>query len=153
MKLRAYSEWSEKWVESICLGRISTWGGSTASWRRLALQNQPMDWNIVWEGVNCHGMPPLLLRHWQCKEGKQRFCFEEWMKLELLLTCIDSFNLGFILLLMLKWPRGLNDLGFVLVNWELIFDTTKFGLARKIRKFPFPRGQVGPIVHLSGKVG
>ena len=54
------------------------------------------------------------------------------------------FYLGFILLLTLKWPRGLNDLGSVLVNWELIFDTTKFGLAKKIKNFPFHCGQIGP---------
>ena len=63
------------------------------------------------------------------------------------------FYLGFILLLTLKWPRGLNDLGSVLVNWELIFDTTKFGLAKKIKNFPFPCRQIGPIVHLPGQVG
>ena len=61
------------------------------------------------------------------------------------------FYLGFILLL--KWPRGLNDLGSVLVNWELIFDTTKFGLVKKIKNFPFPCGQIGPIVYLHGQVG
>ena len=54
---------------------------------------------------------------------------------------------------MLEWPRGLNDLGSVLVNLELIFDTTKLGLARKIRNFPFPCGQIGPIVQCLDRWG
>ena len=107
---------------------------------------------ILWGGSKLPLYATPLLRHWQYKEGKQRFCFEEWMN-GATSYMHGLFYLEIILLLMLEWPRGLNVLCSVLVNWELIFNTTKFGLARKIRKFPFPCGQIGSIVHLPGQVG